>query len=62
MSPSTPSGWATTPDYHSPKDTVANLNIDFMTSAIQSLIAPARWLANSDYVPQWKAGGKPVAK
>jgi aminopeptidase YwaD len=58
----TVSGWATTPDYHSPKDTVANLNIDFMTSAIQSLIAPARWLANSTYVPQWKPGGKPVAK
>jgi aminopeptidase YwaD len=58
----TVSGWATTPDYHSPKDTVANLNIDFMTSAIQSLIAPARWLANSDYVPQWKPDGKPVAK
>jgi aminopeptidase YwaD len=58
----TVSGWATTPNYHSPEDTVANLNIDFMTSAIQSLIAPARWLANSDYVPQWKPGGKPVAK
>lgn len=58
----TVSGWATTPNYHSPEDSVANLNIDFMTSAIQSLIAPARWLANSDYVPQWKPGGKPVAK
>jgi len=58
----TVSGWATTPNYHSPEDTVANLNIDFMTSTIQSLIAPALWLANSDYVPRWKPGGKPVAK
>ena len=58
----TVSGWATTPNYHSPQDTVANLNIDFMTSAIQSLIGPARWLANTDYVPQWKPGGKPEAK
>ena len=27
--------------------------------AIQSLVAPAQWLANSDFVPAWNAGGKP---
>lgn len=58
----TVSGWAMTPNYHSAEDTVANVNIDFMTSTIQSLIAPARWLANGDYVPQWKPGGRPVRK
>jgi hypothetical protein len=31
-----------------------------MTKAIQSLIAPMKWLANSDFVPQWKPGGRPV--
>ncbi|OYY68339.1 MAG: peptidase M28 [Sphingomonas sp. 28-63-12] len=55
----TVSGWAVVPTYHSPTDTVDNLDIDFMTRAIQSLVEPARWLANSDYVPSWKPGGKP---
>ncbi len=54
------SGWAVTPTYHTPDDTYANLNLPFMTQAIQSLIEPARWLANSDFTPQWKPGGKPT--
>jgi aminopeptidase YwaD len=53
------SGWAVTPTYHSPDDTLANLDIAFMTRAIQSLVEPVRSLANSDSKPEWKAGGKP---
>jgi aminopeptidase YwaD len=53
------SGWATTPVYHKPTDTIANLDLPFMTSAIQSLIEPVRWLAASDFQPEWKAGGRP---
>jgi len=53
------SGWATTPVYHKPTDTIANLDLPFMTSAIQSLIEPVRWLAASDFQPQWKSGGQP---
>ena len=56
----TVSGWAVTPTYHQPTDTYANLNIPFMTSAIRSLVAPVEWLANSDFVPAWNAGGKPT--
>jgi aminopeptidase YwaD len=56
----TVSGWAVTPTYHQPTDTIANLNIPFMTSAIESLVGPAEWLANSDFVPAWKPGGKPT--
>ena len=41
-------------------DTAANLNIPFMTNAIRSLVAPIEWLANSDFVPTWSAGGKPT--
>jgi len=52
-------GWATTPVYHQPTDTVANLDLPFMTAAIQSLIEPVRWLASSDFQPQWKSGGRP---
>ncbi|MDB5694165.1 MAG: peptidase [Alphaproteobacteria bacterium] len=53
------SGWAVTPTYHQPTDTVANLDIPFMTRAIQSLIEPVRWLAASDFQPEWKSGGQP---
>ena len=55
----TVSGWAVTPTYHQPTDTFENLNIPFMTNAIRSLVAPVEWLANSDFVPAWKPGGKP---
>lgn len=55
----TVSGWALVPTYHSPDDTLDNLDIDFMTGAIQSLIEPAIWLANSDFKPDWKPGGRP---
>lgn len=53
------SGWALVPTYHKPTDTLANLDIPFMTRAIQSLIGPAWWLANDDFVPAWKPGGRP---
>jgi Zn-dependent M28 family amino/carboxypeptidase len=58
----TVSGWAVTPTYHQPTDTFANLNIPFMTNAIRSLVAPAEWLANSDFVPAWKPGGRPTPR
>lgn len=53
------SGWAVTPTYHSPKDTIDALDIPFMARAVQSLIGPARWLADSDFRPDWTPGGKP---
>ena len=58
----TAGGWGTPPTYHQPDDDVAHLDIDFMTSAIQSLVEPVRWLASSDFVPQWNAGGRPTPK
>lgn len=53
------SGWAVTPTYHDKTDDLAHLDIPFMTQAIQSLIEPVRYLANSDFTPQWKPGGRP---
>jgi aminopeptidase YwaD len=53
------SGWAVVPTYHDKSDTVENIDFAFMTRAIQSLIGPAEWLANADYTPRWKPGGKP---
>lgn len=58
----TVSGWAVTPTYHQPTDTVTNLNIPFMTSAIRSLVAPLEWLANGDFKPTWNPGGQPTSR
>jgi aminopeptidase YwaD len=55
----TAAGWGTPPTYHQPNDDLAHLDIAFMTSAIQSLIEPMRWLASTDFRPSWNPGGKP---
>jgi Zn-dependent M28 family amino/carboxypeptidase len=55
----TAAGWGTVPTYHQPNDDLAHLDLPFMTAAIQSLVEPVRWLADSDFVPQWNPGGKP---
>ena len=46
-------------DYHTPGDEVAGIDFLHMTTAIQSMLEPIRWLANSDFVPQWLPGKKP---
>lgn len=56
----TVSGWATVPTYHTPEDTVANLDLPFMARAIQSLVAPLASLADSKAKPEWKPGGRPT--
>jgi hypothetical protein len=55
----TAAGWGTVPTYHQPNDDMAHLDLAFMTCAIQSLVEPVRWLANSDFRPQWNPGGAP---
>jgi len=55
----TAAGWGTPPTYHQPSDDLSHLDIAFMTRAIQSLIEPVRWLAGSDFHPQWNPGGAP---
>ena len=55
----TAGGWGTPPTYHQPSDDMAHLDIAFMTRAIQSLIEPVRWLAGSDFHPQWNPNGAP---
>jgi len=55
----TAAGWGTPPTYHKPDDDIAHLDFNFMTDAIQSLIEPLRWLANSDFVPHWLPGKQP---
>ena len=53
------SGWAVVPTYHQPTDTIENLDIDYMTNAIRSLVAPIRLLVSGGFKPEWKPGGRP---
>jgi hypothetical protein len=55
----TAAGWGTVPTYHQPDDDLNHLDVPFMTAAIQSLIEPVRWLADSNFKPEWVAGGQP---
>ncbi len=55
----TAAGWGTPPTYHQPSDDLAHLDLALMTSAIQSLVEPVRWLASSDFRPSWNPGGRP---
>lgn len=54
------SGWVNTPTYHQVSDTNANLDFAYLQRAIQSLVEPIRWLANSEVRPRWHPGGKPT--
>jgi len=46
-------------DYHQPSDEISKLDFDFLTNSIQSMIEPVRWLADSNWRPEWNPGGKP---
>jgi len=56
------SGWATIPTYHTAEDTIENLDIPFMTNAIQSLVEPLKAMADGDFTPEWADGGRPEAR
>jgi len=45
--------------YHTVEDEAGLIDYKHMTEAIQSLVNPIRWLASSDFVPQWVEGKKP---
>lgn len=47
-------------DYHQPSDDLSHIDFDFLTHSIDSMIEPVRWLANTDWRPEWNAGGKPL--
>jgi Zn-dependent M28 family amino/carboxypeptidase len=55
----TAAGWGNPPYYHQPNDDLAHLDYDFLTEAIQSMVRPLTWLANSNFVPVWNPGLKP---
>jgi len=48
-------------DYHQPSDDMAHIDFGHMTEAIQSMLAPIRWLADSEFKPDWLPDEKPAA-
>jgi aminopeptidase YwaD len=46
-------------DYHQPSDDLAHIDFQHMDEAIESMLGPVLWLANSDFVPHWNEGGQP---
>jgi aminopeptidase YwaD len=47
-------------DYHRPGDDNAHIDFAHMTEAIQSMLAPILWLANSTFRPAWLPGKCPA--
>lgn len=45
--------------YHQPSDDLAHIDFEHLTHAIESMIAPIQWLANTDWKPTWNHGQKP---
>jgi aminopeptidase YwaD len=48
-------------DYHQPSDKLSRIDFGHMTESIQSMLAPIRWLADSEFKPDWMPGGRPSA-
>lgn len=46
-------------DYHQVSDDVRTIDFAHMTHAIDSMVAPVMWLANSAFRPAWNDGQKP---
>jgi hypothetical protein len=46
-------------DYHRPSDDISRIDFAHMEQAIESMILPVKWLANSSFKPQWVEGKKP---
>jgi len=46
-------------DYHKVTDEVRTIDFRHMTRAINSMVAPIRWLVNSTFKPTWNEGKRP---
>ena len=46
-------------DYHRPSDDISKIDFPFMTRALNSLVKPIQWLANSNFRPAWREGQAP---
>lgn len=46
-------------DYHQPSDEIGTIDFTHMTDSIRSMLEPIRWLAGSNFKPEWLPGKKP---
>jgi Zn-dependent M28 family amino/carboxypeptidase len=46
-------------DYHQPSDEISRIDFPHMAQAIESMVEPIHWLAQTTWKPQWLANGKP---
>jgi Zn-dependent M28 family amino/carboxypeptidase len=46
-------------DYHQPGDELSRIDFAHMTRAIQSMVEPIEWLAQTSWKPKWLANGRP---
>jgi len=46
-------------DYHQPSDELRTIDFPHMAQAIASIADPIRWLANTNWKPQWNPGRQP---
>ena len=47
-------------DYHQPSDDVSRVDFGHMQAATMGVLPAIRWLASSDFRPQWRTGLAPV--
>lgn len=47
-------------DYHQPSDEISTIDFNHMTNAIESMVAPIRWLAHDSFKPEWNPNGRPA--
>ena len=46
-------------DYHQPGDELSRIDFPHMTRAIQSMVEPIEWLAQTSWKPKWLPNGRP---
>lgn len=46
-------------DYHQPSDELSRIDFPHLNFAVAAMGPPIAWLANSDWRPQWRPGGRP---
>lgn len=46
-------------DYHQASDEIGTIDFKHMTNSIDSMVAPVKWLVNSNFVPAWNEGKRP---
>jgi Zn-dependent M28 family amino/carboxypeptidase len=55
----TVSSFALHRDYHEPSDEISTIDFLHLQYAISSMLEPIRWLADTDWKPDWNPGGRP---